>query len=115
MDPQMVHVKLFSKLDPTAEAYGYVSMFNMGWDPLPFRPPKSLPALVQTGKSLLSSGVGTLSLCFSRAQLLPLALTLDQQDPLEKEMAATPVLWPGTFHAWRSLAGSTGSQRVGHD
>ena len=32
----MVHVKLFSKLDPTAEAYVYVSMFNMGWDPLHF-------------------------------------------------------------------------------
>ena len=33
MDPQMVHVKLFSKLDPIIEAYGYVSTFNMGRDP----------------------------------------------------------------------------------
>ena len=32
---------------------------------------------VQTGKSSLTSRVGTLSLSFSRAQLLPLALSLE--------------------------------------
>ena len=31
--------------------------------------------------------------------------SLDQEDPLEKEMAPTPVFLPGKFHAQRSLAG----------
>ena len=43
MDPQMVHVKLFSKLDPITEAYAYVSMFNMGWDPSLATPKPFLP------------------------------------------------------------------------
>ena len=43
----------------------------------PFLTPKSIPSHVQTGKSSLTSGVGTLSLCFSSAQLLPLALSLE--------------------------------------
>ena len=30
--------------------------------------------------------------------------SLDQEDPLEKEMAPTPVFLPGKFHAQRSLA-----------
>ena len=30
---------------------------------------------------------------------------LNQEDPLEKEMASTPVFWPGEFHGQRSLAG----------
>ena len=30
---------------------------------------------------------------------------LGQEDPLEKGMATTPVLWPGEFHGQRSLAG----------
>ena len=41
-----------------------------------FSTPKK-PVLVQTGKSSLTSGVDTFSLCFSRAQLLPLALSLE--------------------------------------
>ena len=45
--------------------------------PLHFWLPRSLPVHVQTGKSSLTSGMGTLSLCFSRAQLLPLALSLE--------------------------------------
>ena len=43
----------------------------------PFSTPKKPSALVQTGKSSLTSGVDTFSLCFSRAQLLPLALSLE--------------------------------------
>ena len=35
--------------------------------------------------------------------------SLDQEDPLEKEMQPTPVFLPGEFHGQRSLAGySTG-------
>ena len=45
--------------------------------PLPLRPSRSLPVRVQTGKPSLTSGVGTLPLYFSRAQLLPLALSLE--------------------------------------
>ena len=30
--------------------------------------------------------------------------SLDQKDPLEKEMAPTPVFLPGKFHGQRSLA-----------
>ena len=68
--------QLFSKVDPTTEAYGCMSTLK-GWVPLPFQPPRSLPAHVQTGKSFLTSRAGTLSLWFSRAQLLPLALSLE--------------------------------------
>ena len=32
-------------------------------------------------------------------------LSLDQEDPLEKEWQPTPVLLPGEFHGQRSLAG----------
>ena len=31
--------------------------------------------------------------------------SLGQEDPLEKEMASTPVFLPGKFHRQRSLAG----------
>ena len=70
-------VQLFAKMDSTAEAYRYLSTLTMGWGPSPFQSPKSLPAHVQTGKSSLTSGIGTLSLYFSRAQLLPLDLSLE--------------------------------------
>ena len=30
---------------------------------------------------------------------------LGQEDPLEKEMATTPVLLPGKSHGWKSLVG----------
>ena len=74
--PKM-RVQLFSKMDPTAEAYGCMSIHIMGWHSLPFWPPRSLSAHVQTGEYSLTSGVGTLFLYFSRAQLLPLALSLE--------------------------------------
>ena len=48
-----------------------------GWGSLPFQPPRSLSAPVQVEKFSLISGVGTLSLYFSSAQLLPLALSLE--------------------------------------
>ena len=31
--------------------------------------------------------------------------SLGQEDPMEKEMATTPVFWPGKSHGQRSLAG----------
>ena len=43
----------------------------------PFWLSRSFPTHVQTGKSSLTSGEATLSLCFSTAQLLPLALSLE--------------------------------------
>ena len=64
-------------MNPTSEAYGCVSTLIAGWGPLLFWPSRSLPAHVQTGKSSLTSGEATLSLCFSTAQLLPLALSLE--------------------------------------
>ena len=42
----------------------------------PFLNSKEPSVYVWKGKFSLTSGVGTLSLCFSRAQLLPLALSL---------------------------------------
>ena len=44
-------------------------------------------------------------------------LILDQEDPLEKEMATTSVVLPGKSHGQRSLMGysSWGPQRVRHD
>ena len=72
--PKM-HTQLFAKMDPTAESSGCMSTPIMGWGPLPFWPPRSLSSCVQTGTSSLTSVMGPLSLCFSRAQLLPLALT----------------------------------------
>ena len=74
--PKM-HTQLFAKMDPTAEAWGCMSTLLMGWGLLPFWPPRGLSSCVQMGKSSLTSGTGPLSLCFSRAQLLPLALTLE--------------------------------------
>ena len=67
----------FSKMDPATEAYGCMSRLITGWEPLPFPPPRSLPVHVQTGKSPVISAMGTSSLCFSRAQFLPLALSLE--------------------------------------
>ena len=44
-------------------------------------------------------------------------LILDQEDPLEKEMATTSVVLPGKSHGQRSLMGysSWGPKRVRHD
>ena len=53
-----------------------MSTLIMGWDPFPVQPQRRLPEHVQTGKSSLTSGMDTFSLCFSRTQLFPLALSL---------------------------------------
>ena len=74
--PKM-HVQLFAKMDSTAEACGDTSTLVIWWEPLAFPPPRSLPARMQTGKVSLISIVGTLSLYFSRIQLLLLALSLE--------------------------------------
>ena len=74
--PKM-HAQLFSKVDPTAETCGCMSTLLTGWGPLPFWPTRRLPVHMQTEKSSLTSGVGTLSLYFSRTQLFPLALSLE--------------------------------------
>ena len=59
------------------QAYGCMSSLVMEWSPLPFQPPRRLPAHLHTGKSSLTSRTGTLLLYFGRAQLLPLALPLE--------------------------------------
>ena len=74
--PKM-HVQLFPKIDFTVEAYGCISTLITEWSSLPFWLPRNLSVHVLTGKSSLTSGASTLSLCFSRAQLLPLALSLE--------------------------------------
>ena len=69
-----------------------------GGDPSLFRPPRSLPVHVQTGKSSLTSGVGTyLSLGFSNAQLLSLALSLEYWGENKGSILlhlTTPGVWP---------------------
>ena len=67
--------QFFVKMDPSEQTCGYMPTLIMGWSPIPFWPPRSLPARVQ--KSSLTLGVLVLSLYFSRAQLLSLALSLD--------------------------------------
>ena len=42
--------------------------------------------------------------------------SLGQENPLEKRMDTTPVLFPGKFHGQRSLVGySSWTHRAGHD
>ena len=57
-----IHVEIFAKINPTIEAYGYISTLIMRWGLLPLWPSRNLPTHVQTRKSSLTSGVGTLSL-----------------------------------------------------
>ena len=75
LGPFLRCVHNFSKVDPTAvmcmDGHTYY-----GVGPISFLTPRRLPVHVQTGKSSLTSGVGTLSLYFNKAQLLPLALPL---------------------------------------
>ena len=66
----------FSKMDPTTEACRHMSTLIMGRGPHPFWPPRSLITHVQRRESFLDLRWGTFSLHFSRAQLLPLALSL---------------------------------------
>ena len=66
-------------MNSTSEVCGYMSKLIMGWHPFFFASPRSLPVQGQKGKFSLTSGVVILlhfTLYFSRAQLLPLALTL---------------------------------------
>ena len=72
-----MHVQLFAKVDSTVEACGDIFTLVIWWGSLPFPPPRSLPARMQTGKVSLISRVGTLSLYLSRIQLLLLALSLE--------------------------------------
>ena len=74
--PQDVWATFFAKIDPTIEAYGCMSTFIMGWTSLILWLLRSLSVRVWTRKISLIPGVGTLSLCFSRVHLLPLALSL---------------------------------------
>ena len=78
-----------SKMDPITEGYGCLATLIMGLGPLPIQPPRRPPAHRQTGKTSLTSGVGTLSLSFSRAQLLPLALSLGVSGR-EQRLSFTP-------------------------
>ena len=43
--------------------------------------------------------------------------SLDQEDPLEKEMKSTPVIWPGKSNGQKNEAcySSCGRKRVGDD
>ena len=54
-------VQLSSKMYPSVEAYGCISTLIMGQGPFPFQPQRGLPEHVQTGKSSLTSEVGTFS------------------------------------------------------
>ena len=47
-----MHAQLSAETDPTAEAYGRTSTLITGRGPLPFRPPRNLPARVQREVSL---------------------------------------------------------------
>ena len=69
-----MYAHLFTKMDSTVDACGYMSTQVV--HPV-FWPPRSLPAFVQTEKFSLTSGLVLLSLYFSIAQLLPLALSLE--------------------------------------
>ena len=88
-----MRAQLFAKMDPTTEACGCMSTRIMGWRALPFRPPMSLPEYVQAGKFSLTSGVGPLSIYLSRAQLLPLALSLEC---LGENRASVSLHWTNT-------------------
>ena len=48
--PPNMHVQLFAKMDPTAEACVFMSTLIMGCGPHPFWPPGGLPAVLQTRK-----------------------------------------------------------------
>ena len=66
--PKM-RAQLFSKMDPTTEAYEHISIL-WGGAPYLFYPQENFLRM-QTGKSSWTLGVGTLPLCFSGSQLLP--------------------------------------------
>ena len=82
---------------PPQRRMGAWSHLLQGGAPFSFNP-QELPAHVQTGKSSLTSGVGTyLSIGFIRAQLLPLALSLEFWDENKGSTLphlTTPGVWP---------------------
>ena len=55
-------VQLFAKMDPTTEAYEYMSALIMGWGSAPFSIPKKPSCACVGRKVFLTSGVDTLSL-----------------------------------------------------
>ena len=68
-----------------------------------------------TGQNQATQGASAISL---RKLLAPRVQSLDQEDPLEKEMEPTLVFLPGKSRRQRILEGrlqSMGSQRVRHD
>ena len=68
-----------------------------------------------TRQNQATQGASAISL---RKLLAPRVQSLDQEDPLEKEMEPTLVFLPGKSHGQRILEGrlqSMGSQRVRHD
>ena len=73
--PRM-QAQIFSKMDPTAEAYGCMSRLIMGGDPSPFDPQVAFQCIYRQGNFPWPQE-WALYLCFSRAQLLPLALILE--------------------------------------
>ena len=81
-----------------------------GGAPLPFWPLGSLPALVQTGKSSLTSGMGTVSLYSSRSQLLPLALSLECVH--EKNLQFYSTWWTPALQQGPPLSPSSGRGEI---
>ena len=73
--PRM-QAQIFSKMDPTAEAYGCMSRLIMGGDPSPFDPQVGFQHIYRQGNFPWPQE-WALNLCFSRAQLLPLTLILE--------------------------------------
>ena len=73
-----MHVQPFSKMDPTLEPGGCMSRLIMGWGPLLFWPPEAFLWKCRRGSlPWPQEWAGPLSLYSSRAQLLPLALSLE--------------------------------------
>ena len=95
-DPPQHACSIFAKMDPTPEACGCMSTLIMGWHPLSFWPPRSLPAHVQTGKFSLTSGVVILSLQQSSASSTSFVLGVSggkqsfNFTPLDKHQLSSP-------------------------
>ena len=68
--------QLFAMMNPNAEACGYMSTVIMGCCPFPFWTTRNLPHMCRWG-SLPWPQEWEPYLCFNRAQLLPLALSLE--------------------------------------
>ena len=87
--PKM-HVQLFSKMDCAIKGYRCMSTLIMGWDPIPFRSPRSLPVHVQTRKSWpqeVLTLISLLSVQFSSFTQLCLTLC----NPMDCSLPGFPV------------------------